>query len=92
MILRAARTNIPAGRGSQLKRKLYISELQIPGFHVVCLSVSIPATLYYEHVEQEREAVQTAFSSFCMIPNDPGAFLQSHFSFSEVNEDLPKLY
>ena len=80
-ILRAACTNMAAGRGSQLKRKLHISKLQIPGFHVVYLSVSIPTILHYEHVEQQREAVQTAFYSFCMIPDDPRRFSLKSFFF-----------
>ena len=56
------------GRGSQLKRKLHILKLRTSGFHAVYLSVSIPTTLYYEHIEQEREAEQAELWSFCTIP------------------------
>ena len=56
------------GGDRSFRRKLHILKLRTSGFHAVYLSVSIPTTLYYEHIEQEQEAVQAAFSSFLYDP------------------------
>ncbi|VDN23743.1 unnamed protein product [Cylicostephanus goldi] len=62
----------PRWGGSQLRSKLNILKLQISIFHAVYLSTNSPTILHCEHIEQVREAVQTAFFSFCIIFMIPG--------------------